>query len=347
MIAGENMTNRPDFEIIFGMYDVKPGFYGVKRHFGKIVEVVRPGYVFGIPFIDEIALVPEIPGILSGLEQKVRSSDDRSVDIVSDTTLAITKPATFMRKSPDDYLEKLAPSIQQAVQETIGSGYTARDVVEKNEAVSTAIKDQLITALNSLGWGIGVKLFRYISTTDPADLINGDAQKLRVAELADAEGRRRVAVVEADAASQVDFIARKYQIEAEVLALRQEGQALAEVQKATGLAETDVLERRLGVYHSYAERVVTTISSARASLQPQDAELLVLQLLAPLQSMAGAQGTAALDSVRQAVISKTTQRLQGQAVSGYITAVSQSGVNPNAAMVARVVPEVLSAIKKS
>ena len=92
---------------------------------------------------------------------------------------------------------------------------------------------------------------------------------------------------------------------------------------------------------------MTTISSARASLQPQDAELLVLQLLAPLQSMAGAQGTAALDSVRQAVISKTTQRLQGQAVSGYITAVSQSGVNPNAAMVARVVPEVLSAIKKS
>src|SRR3989338_1708363 len=328
------MANRPGFEMIIGMYDVKPGFYGVKRHFGNIVGAVPPGYVFGIPFIDEIALVPQIPGILSGLEQKVRSSDNRSVDIVSDTTLAITKPATFMRKSPDDYLEKLTPSVQQAVQETIGSRYTARDVVEKNEAVGAAIKDQLTTALNLLGWGIGVQLFRYISTTDPADLISGDAQKLRVAELADAVARREVAVVDADAAAQVDFIARKYDIEAQVLALRQEGQALAEVQKATGLAEADVLERRLDVNHGYAEKVVATIHSARAGLQQQDAELLVLQLLAPLQSMAGAQGTAAFDSVRQALISKTTQRLQGQGVSGYIDAVAQSGVNPNVAIVA-------------
>ena len=334
--------------MIFGIYVVPPGYKGVKRHFGKLVGVVDPGYTSGLPFIDDLALVPEIPGVLSDLEQEVRSCDNRKVRIISDTTVIISEPIPFMRKAPDNYLEALVPKIHHSVQQSIGASYTAKEAVEKNDGISVAVKSQLEQALLQLGWGLSVKLFRYTATTDPADLITGDAAKLRLAELADAKGKREVAIVEADAAAQVQYITRKYNIDIEVYALRQEGESLAKVQEQVGLAEATVLERKLDVFASYVEKVMTTISSARKKLEPADAEIVIAYALSPIEKMLTpgkteeAASSSAMGEIRDALLGRIQRRLEGQAEGRYLKGISaDSSVNPNLALAAKVVPEII------
>ena len=324
--------NKPRFEMIFGVYVIAPGYAGVKRRFGKITEAIAPSYTFGIPFVHDIAAIPQTPGIINELEHLVRSSDNREIQLVSDTTIIIHDPIAFMRRSPEDYLDKLIPNVQQSVQQNF-SGYVAREFLEKNEELSEKVKLQLNEALTILNWGMVCTLFRYIANTDAADLLQGDAQKLRGAELSDATARRKIAVVEADAEAQVGFIVRRYEINAEVYRLRNEGFALADVQQEVGLAEMAVLQKRLDIYAGYIGNLIDKIGAAREKLTPNDAEILIAYTFAPLESMlSGTESSGSSGQVKKAIVDRITQRLEGQGKGRYIEGTSAAGVNPNVSL---------------
>lgn len=344
----DHTSYKPRFEFIYGLYIIPPGYKGVVRRLGKIVDVVDPGRRWGVPFIHDIALVPETPGIISGLEQEVRSSDKRKVTVVSDTTITIDDPIHFIKKAPEQYLGEMVPKIQHAVQQTIGGRYTAKEVVEENDGLADLVKQQLNTALNALEWGLLVKLFRYTASTDPADIISGAAVKLRQAELADAAARRNVSLVEADTRARVDYIQKRYKIDADVYALRQEGETIAHLQRQVGSAQIDVLTQRLTAWGGYITTIVDTISGVRDKLEKDDAELMIAFLLAPLGKMLGEGVDAAsgVEDIRGSLIERLNLRIKGQGLRGYTEEIAATGVNPNVALAAEIIPRVVREFKK-
>ncbi|MFA6461206.1 MAG: SPFH domain-containing protein [Candidatus Woesearchaeota archaeon] len=342
-----NHYNKPGFETIYWVYQVPSGYKGVLRRFGEIIEVVNAGLVRGLPVVNDIALVPEAPSQINNLECIVRSSDNRQITIKSDTYVVINKPDEFMKRAPDDYLNMLIPRIEQTIQETIAGHYESSELAEKNEEISDKIVKRINASSNCVSWGLMIQSFTYTSSFDQADILRGVAFKQRKADLLDTRANGKVNIARTEIEGKVNLIATRYGVQAEVFAIREEGMAIADVGKYKGMAELDVLQRKLEVYAGYTEKVLGILARVRTGLNDTDGELFFAYLLAPLGRMLGGEFQSAGEpdkDITSAMVSRIRSRLQGEGIGRYLDGSSREGVSPYATLIAKVLPEVVDGL---
>ncbi len=199
---------------------------GVKLSWGRFTGVVGPGFVYIIPFVDQVTTTDLRTCTLEVPRQDVITKDNASVGVDAVIYYKITDPERVVLKV-EDFRYATIRLAQTTLRSIIGD-MSLDDVLSKREIINTKLRETLDEATDK--WGVKAESVEIKEVNPPATI-----QEAMTKQMA-AERGKRAMILEAEGSKQSQILQAEGQRDAEIL--KSEGLRQAKILLARGEAES-------------------------------------------------------------------------------------------------------------